>query len=183
MKRRLVWIALAATLAGCTYLPQWPWPFRTPDAGLEPPAPDIDSTATKSSSEGAATVEPNAAPRPVPRAGPIAEALQGGAAAVESRALDPAEANAPKIMEDSITKGAFIGSIPLLACVMSYACTPDALLVGAALLVAGTLAGVVVGTVRVIADGSTRPPATPPASSHPDRAIKPPTSKRSVTNR
>jgi hypothetical protein len=61
--------------------------------------------------------------------------VQDAAVAVEVRAPEPVESGAPKIMEDSIKKGAAIGAIPLLACVMTYACPPDALLAGAALLV------------------------------------------------
>jgi len=105
---------------------------------------------------------PDAPVKPAPRTERIAVVVRDVAAGVEFRAPEPVKSDAPQIMEESIKKGAVFGSIPLLACVMTYACTPDALLVGTALLVAGTVAGAVVGAGRVIASGKLRPPPQPP---------------------
>jgi hypothetical protein len=66
-------------------------------------------------------------------------------------------------MRESIGVGTLLGGIPLLTCAATYLCTPVALIGSAALLAAGTAAGIVVGAGRVLAEGAYRTPPQPAA--------------------
>lgn len=148
--RPMGWLVLVTSLAACSTISQLPWPFRAAQPQQEP-------AATPQQEEGAT-------PRALRRE-KIAIATAQVPLTVDFRAPERVESEAPRIMQESITAGAAIGGIPLLACAATYSCPPDALLAGTALLLAGTAAGILVGVGRVLARGKFTPPPQPPALS------------------
>jgi hypothetical protein len=144
-----------------------PWPFRTtpaaplqhPVPGNAPPSPApagpaeaaLHSRETHQRTSGVRGAGEAESSQPTER---LALVFGHKIPQVEFSSPDRIEPQAPRIMEESIKAGALVGAIPLMACAVTYLCTPDALVAGAALLVAGTAAGIVIGAGRVLATGN-----------------------------
>lgn len=167
-------LLFAVALAGCSIDQQQAWLKRV---GLQRDAPFPATTQVKKSAEDSTTethtgpAQTPETPEPAPpatkarRADKAAFAAAPGQAALEFAAPARIESQAGKIMRESIGVGALLGGVPLLACAATYACTPVALIGSAALLAAGTAAGIVIGAGRVLAEGAYRTPPQPAALS------------------
>lgn len=167
-------LLFAVTLAGCSIDQQQAWLKRV---GLQrdPPVPvttQVEKPAQASAPEtqaGSAQIPETPVPAPsttrIRRADKAAFAAAPEQAALEFAAPAPIESQASKIMRESIGVGALLGGVPLLACAATYLCTPVALIGSAALLAAGTAAGIVIGAGRVLAEGAYRTPQQPAALS------------------
>ncbi len=166
-------LLFAFMLAGCTIDQQQAWLKR---AGLQrdPPVP-VATQVEKPTQAGAPETPAGSAqipemPAPAPtasirRADKAAFAAAPEQAALEFAAPAPIDSQAGRIMRESIGVGTLLGGIPLLTCAATYLCTPVALIGSAALLAAGTAAGIVVGAGRVLAEGAYRTPPQPAALS------------------
>jgi hypothetical protein len=167
-------LLFAIMLAGCTTDQQQAWLKRV---GLQrdPPVP-VATQVEKPAQAGVPETPADSAqipdtPVPAPstarirRADKVAFAAAPEQAALEFAAPTLIESQAGKIMRESIGVGTLLGGIPLLTCAATYLCTPVALIGSAALLAAGTAAGIVVGAGRVLAEGAYRTPPQPAALS------------------
>lgn len=150
--RYACWSLLASAVAGCSTVSGW---FQPAEPRQAPPIVAPAETASQA--------EPT--PPIVPRRDQAAITAAQWTPTVEFSAPERIESEAPKIMEESIKAGAVVGGLPLMACMLTYACPAPALLAGAALMVGGTAVGLLVGAGRVLAGGSFRTSPQPPALS------------------